>query len=345
MAHSIQLESLKEREELCSLLIARIKDYAIFMVSPTGTVMSWNDGARLIKGYTRDEIIGQSMEKVYTPEAIARGLPTELLRRAAEEGRVEDEGWRVRKDGTRFWANVVVTALRDESGGLTGFAKITRDLTERRKAESAIGELSGRLIRLQDDERQRLAQQLHDRTSPYLSAVLASLYTVKEQGSDVSDAIAKVEAASDVIRRMSHMLHPPRLEQGRLAETLRWYVDAISGQVGFAVDADLPAAPIAVSKEGEIVLFRLVQECLSRMMGQGGSREASIRLTADGRARLEITICGLLPRRVRSAIMAEEGDFGVGFAGIRERLRQLGGALTVTTGDSKTIIEAALPLE
>src|SRR5205814_2513109 len=177
---SIQLESLKEREELCSLLIARVKDYAIFMLSPTGTIMTWNDGARLIKGYTRDEIIGQSMEKFYTPEAIARGLPTELLRRAAEEGRVEDEGWRVRKDGTRFWANVVVTALRDESGGLTGFAKITRDLTERRKAESAIGELSGRLIRLQDDERQRLAQQLHDRTSPYLSAVLASLYTVKE---------------------------------------------------------------------------------------------------------------------------------------------------------------------
>src|SRR2546423_15631536 len=178
MTSGIQLESLKEREELCSLLIARAKDYAIFMLSPTGTIMTWNDGARLIKGYTRVEIIGQSMEKFYTPEAIARGLPKELLRRAAEDGRVEDEGWRLRKDGTRFWANVVITALRDESGDLTGFAKITRDLTERRKAESAIGELSGRLIRLQDEERQRLAQQLYDRTRPHLSAVLATLCTV-----------------------------------------------------------------------------------------------------------------------------------------------------------------------
>jgi PAS domain S-box-containing protein len=344
MANGIPLESLQEREELCSLLIARVKDYAIFMLSPTGKIMSWNEGARLIKGYTRDEIVGESMEKFYPPEAIARGLPQQLLRRAVEQGRAEDEGWRVRKDGTRFWANVVITALRDEVGTLTGFAKITRDLSERRKADAAIGELSGRLIRLQDEERQRLAQQLHDRTSPYLSAVLASLYNLKEQGSDVSDAITKVEAASDVIRRVSHMLHPPRLERG-LADALRWYIDAISGHVGFAVEADLPTAPVPVSKEGEIVLFRLVQECFGRMMGRGGSREASIRLITDGRAQLEITIHGLLPARVRSAIMAEEGDFGVGFAGIRERLRQLGGALTVTTGDGKTVVEASLPLE
>jgi signal transduction histidine kinase len=140
------------------------------------------------------------------------------------------------------------------------------------------------------------------------------------------------------------MLHPPRLEQGGLAETLRWYIDAISGQVGFAVDADLSSAPVAIDKEGEIVLFRLVQECLGRMMGRGGSREASIRLDADDRARLEITIHGL-PSRIRSAIMAEEGDFGVGFRGIRERLRQLGGALNVTSGDGKTVVEAFLPLE
>ena len=346
MTDSIQLESLHEGEELYSSLIARIKDYAIFMLSPTGKIMSWNDGAQLIKGYTRDEIVGQSMEKFYTPEAVARGLPKELLRKAAENGRVENEGWRVRKDGSRFWANVVITALRDESGNLTGFAKITRDLTERRKAEVAIGELSGRLIRLQDEERVRLAQQLHDRTSPYLSAVLASLYSLKEIGGDaVNDAIAKVEAATDVIRRVSHMLHPPRLEQGGLVETLRWYIDAISGQVGFAVDAELPGAPVRVSKEGEIVLFRLVQECLGRMMGPSGPREASIRLTANDRVRLEITIHGLLPTKIRSAIMAEEGDFGVGFAGIRERLQQLDGALTVTSGNAKTVVEASLPLE
>jgi PAS domain S-box-containing protein len=353
MANSIQLESLREREELCSLLIARVKDYAIFMLSPTGTILTWNEGAQLIKGYTRDEIVGQSIEKFYTPEAVARGLPKQLLRKAEQQGRVEDEGWRVRKDGTRFWANVVITALRDESGRLTGFAKITRDLSERRKAEAAIGELSGRLIRLQDEERLRLAEQLHDRTSPYLSAVLASLYNLKQHFptenaallEDVNDSIAKVEAASDVIRRVSHMLHPPRLEQGGLVETLRWYVSAISGQVGFIVDADLPHTPIQVSKEGEIVLFRLVQECLSRLMGRGGLREASIRLTSNAMVRLEITMHGPLPSKIRSAIMSEEGDFGVGFAGMRERLRQLEGTLAVTTGSGKTVVEASLPRE
>src|SRR2546423_1370436 len=146
---------------LCSLLIASVQDYAIFMLNPDGKVMTWNEGARLIKGYNRSEIVGQSMSRFYTTEDQQRGRPAELLQEATTNGRVEDEGWRVRKDGSRFWADVVVTALRDDSGKLTGFAKITRDLTERRKAETAIGELSGRLFRLQDEERQQLAGQLH----------------------------------------------------------------------------------------------------------------------------------------------------------------------------------------
>jgi len=112
--------------QLCSLLIARVQDYAIFMLNPDGKVMTWNEGARLIKGYNRSEIIGQPMARFYTAEDQQSGRPAELLRQAEVEGRVEDEGWRVRKDGTRFWADVVVTAVRDDTGKLTGFAKITR---------------------------------------------------------------------------------------------------------------------------------------------------------------------------------------------------------------------------
>src|SRR5688572_26167386 len=224
--------------KLCSLLIARVRDYAIFMLNPEGRVMSWNDGARLIKGYTRDEILGRPMSTFYAAEDLERGRPAELLRDAAEHGRVEDEGWRVRKDGTRFWADVVITAVRDDTGHLIGYAKIIRDLTERRRAEAAIGELSARLFRIQDEERQRLAGHLHDRTSSYLTQVLGSLYRVKAHLktadvvllNDVGDSITKVEAASDVIRRVAHMLHPSRLEQGGLVETLRWYVNAVSGQ-------------------------------------------------------------------------------------------------------------------
>src|SRR5919109_5176861 len=169
-----QLES-----KLCNLLISRVQDYAIFMLNPEGQVMTWNEGARLIKGYTRSEIIGKPLSVFYTPEDQQRGRPAEMMRQAVVHGRVEDEGWRVRKDGSRFWADVVLTAVRDDTGHLIGFAKITRDLTERRTAEAAIGELSARLFRLQDEERQRLAGHLHDKTSTYLTQVLGSLYRVK----------------------------------------------------------------------------------------------------------------------------------------------------------------------
>lgn len=340
----LDFTSTLNNEDLCTILIARVRDYAIFALDAEGKVITWNDGARLIKGYTAEEIVGQPIEKFYTPEDVGRGKPRQLLKQAAIDGRVEDEGWRVRKDGTRFWADVVITALHDNTGRLTGFAKITRDLTERRKAEEAIGELAGRLLLLQDEERKRLARQLHDRTSPYLSAVLASLYKIREQvaGADpevlegLNDSIAKVQASSDVISRVSHMLHPFRLEQGGLVETLRWYVDAISGQVGLNIDADLPSTPIRTSSEGQIVLFRLVQECLSHLMIRGGPREATIRLSAKDEARLEITI---------HTVMSGDIDFGVMFAGVRERLRQLGGTLKITTGGVKSLIEASLPLE
>src|ERR1051325_10486003 len=221
--------------KLCSLLIARVQDYAIFMLNPDGKVMTWNDGARLIKGYTRDEIVGKPMATFYTAEDRKRGRPAQLLREAMANGRVEDEGWRVRKDGTRFWADVVITAARD--------------------AEAAIGELSGRLLRLQDDERQRLAVKLHDRSSSYLTAVLGSLYRVKAHLksadvlllNDVADSIAKVEAAADVIRKVAHTLYPSRLEDGGLIETLRWYLESVSGP-RLNAKAELPTSGVVMSK-------------------------------------------------------------------------------------------------
>src|SRR5918911_324728 len=120
---------------LFRLLVDRVVDYAIFLLTPDGHVASWNKGAERLKGYRAAEIIGHSFERFYPPEARAAGRPARLLAIARAEGRVEDEGWRVRKDGTRFWADVVITALRDDSGQLVGFAKVTRDLTERRQAE------------------------------------------------------------------------------------------------------------------------------------------------------------------------------------------------------------------
>ncbi len=128
-------EKHRQSEERFRLLVDRVQDYAIFMLDPEGRVATWNAGAQRLKGYTADEIIGQHFSRFYPQEAIDRGWPAEELRRVLRDGRIEDEGWRLRKDGSRFWANVVITALRDDSGTLRGFAKVTRDLTERRQAE------------------------------------------------------------------------------------------------------------------------------------------------------------------------------------------------------------------
>jgi PAS domain S-box-containing protein len=126
---------LRQSEERLRLLVQSVQDYAILMLDPEGHVTSWNEGAERIKGYTADEIIGHSFTKFYPPEAVDAGLPRHELAVAARDGRFEDEGWRVRKDGSRFWANVVVSAIRDEHGKVVGFAKVTRDLTARRETE------------------------------------------------------------------------------------------------------------------------------------------------------------------------------------------------------------------
>jgi PAS domain S-box-containing protein len=117
------------------MLVQNVQDYAIFMLDPEGPVISWNEGAQRIKGYTAEEIIGRHFSCFYSPEDIAIGKPPRELTEARETGRCEDEGWRIRKDGSRFWANVVITALFGLNGEIKGFSKITRDVTERQLAE------------------------------------------------------------------------------------------------------------------------------------------------------------------------------------------------------------------
>jgi PAS domain S-box-containing protein len=137
-AHEGAPEALRPNEAHYKLLVQSVKDYAIFMLDTEGRVRTWNAGAEAIKGYTAAEIIGRHISQFYTPEDLAAGKPRQFLETAAREGRFENEGWRVRKDGTRFWADVVFTALRDETGTLQGYAKVTRDLTARREAEEAL---------------------------------------------------------------------------------------------------------------------------------------------------------------------------------------------------------------
>ncbi len=172
-------EKLRLSEERFRLLVEGVKDYAIFMLDTEGRIATWNAGAERIKGYTAGEIIGQHFSRFYPKEVIDRGWPDEELKRAAAEGRFEDEGWRLRKDGSKFWASVVITALRDESGTLRGFAKVTRDLTDRRQAEENARRLlqeeaARKAVEESTQEIQKQRQQLHVTLSSIGDAVIVT---------------------------------------------------------------------------------------------------------------------------------------------------------------------------
>src|SRR5947208_4704485 len=131
------------------ILVEGVRDYAIFMLDGAGRVLTWNAGAQRLKGYRAEDIIGKHFSCFYPADAVEAGKPARLLALAARDGRVEDEGWRVRQDGSRFWADVIITALRDPDGSVIGFAKVTRDMTDRRRADQALPESEEQLRKLE----------------------------------------------------------------------------------------------------------------------------------------------------------------------------------------------------
>ena len=166
---SVEDEQAHEPVELYRLLVESVRDYAIFALDPTGHILTWNPGAQRFKGYKAEEIIGRHFSVFYPQSEIDKGVPPMELRVATAEGRFEDEGWRLRKDGTRFWANVVITALRGPDGRLVGFAKVTRDLTERREAQLRAIEDARRIAEAEAANRARaefLATLSHELRTP-----------------------------------------------------------------------------------------------------------------------------------------------------------------------------------
>ncbi|MDB5940862.1 MAG: chemotaxis protein CheY [Ramlibacter sp.] len=199
-------ERLRASEERLRLLIESVRDYAIFMLDPDGTVRGWNSGAQAIKGYAANEIIGRHFSTFYTPEDQRDGKPARELEEALERGSLEDEGWRVRKDGSLFWANVVITAVRDATGKLIGYAKVTRDMTDRRRLE----ELE-RSSRRMSEFLAMLAHELRNPLAPIRNAV-----TVMQLETLTSPALRN---SRDIIdRQLAHMsrLVDELLDVGRL---------------------------------------------------------------------------------------------------------------------------------
>jgi PAS domain S-box-containing protein len=220
---SVALGSSKD--ELFRHLIESIKDYAIFVLSPDGNVLTWNPGAEALTGYNEQEILGTHFSKFFLPEAMRSGWPAKKLANAAKNGRFANEGWRVRKDGSMFWASVVVTPLHDSIGELCGFACITQDMTQRRDAAESISKLnlelqklSAQVLHVQDEERRRIARELHDDLGQQLLAI--KLTSDKAKNEETSQL---TEAALTSVRNLAYLLHPPLLDETGLRNALNWF--------------------------------------------------------------------------------------------------------------------------
>jgi PAS domain S-box-containing protein len=225
-------EAVRRSEERFSLLVQSVRDYGILTLDPEGRVTSWNEGAERIKGYTAGEILGRSFTAFYPEEAVLARFPEHELEVAAREGRFEDEGWRVRKDGSRFWANVIITALRQPGGELLGFAKVTRDLTARREAEEQARRLAAEAAAhaeaaRRSEELARLNEQLQDQAAELeeqaaeLEAQTEELTVLAEQlqraNDDLHAALERAEAARDAAERATAAATEAYLELDQFA--------------------------------------------------------------------------------------------------------------------------------
>ncbi|HKT74383.1 MAG TPA: PAS domain S-box protein [Steroidobacteraceae bacterium] len=344
-------ELLRQSEERFRLLVNAVQDYAIFMIDPNGKVASWNPGAERINGYTAVEIMGQDFSCFYTLEARTEGKPAQDLQAAAKQGSVEDHGWRVRKDGSRFWAVGTLTAVYDSSSQLRGFAKITRDMTERKQIE-ALEEARERIHEF-------LAMLSHELRNP-LAPLQASADILASRA--LSDAIAT--QASDVIgRQVQHLTHlvdelldMSRITSGRITlsrelldislvvtraiEASRPLIDAKSHVLAVA----LPSSPVLVSGD----LTRLTQVFVNllnnaaRYTPAGGQIEVFTRICEAGVA-VHVRDNGvgmtpeLLPRVFElftqgpRALDRSEGGLGIGLALVQQLVRLHGGTIEASS--------------
>jgi PAS domain S-box-containing protein len=217
-------QALRQSEERFRLLVSEVMDYGILMLDPEGHIVSWNAGAERIKGYRSQEIIGRHFSCFYSKEDVAAGKPANELKAAIEKGRFEDEGWRIRKDGSQFWANVVVTALHDEAGRLRGFAKVTRDITEQRRTQELLMRAKEEAERASKFKDQFLSTMSHELRTP-LNAVLGfSDLLADERYGPLNDRQQRYvghihTGGKHLLKLISDILDLSKIEAGRMELT------------------------------------------------------------------------------------------------------------------------------
>jgi len=332
-------EQVRTTQERFRTMVENVRDYAIFMLDQEGYVTSWNVGAQRIKGYDAEEIFGRHYSYFFLPEHASRGDPSRQLRIAAVEGRYESESWRVRKDGRRFWAHVIVMPQFDESGKLTGFSNITRDITERKRAEEdlhsyadRLRSTSRRLVEVQESERRTLARELHDRVGQNLTALGLNLRLVasglaSDAKPDVSSRLGECDSlvmqTVDAIRDVMGELRPQALDEYGLLAALRSLAASFSKRTGVRVAVAGDRATGRVPKTVDLAMFRIVQEALNNVAKHSKASRAEISFSStNGYAALTVRDDGIGfdPKHIE----ASNPNAGWGLLIMRERAEAVG---------------------
>jgi PAS domain S-box-containing protein len=278
-----------QRAEQLALLVEQVRDYAIFMLNPEGVVATWNRGAERIKGYRADEIIGRHFSTFYTPDAVARDHPAHELELAVKDGVFEEEGWRVRKDGSRFWANVVITALFDGDGTHIGFGKVTRDLTERRALQQD-------LLRSNADLQRFAALAAHDLAEPLRTiGGFADLVNRRyaddlsaEAGTFLKQIVAGVSRMDALIESLLGYARAGELPPGERFVPLERVARAVLDDLRAATEAtsaritvDIP--PEAEVRAGEYGVALVLQNLVSNALKFSDAPEPKVTISARAR--------------------------------------------------------------
>jgi PAS domain S-box-containing protein len=358
-------------------------DDAIISKDLNGIMTSWNDAAQRLFGWTALEAVGRPVTILIPSDRLHE--ETEILRRLRAGQRIEHfETVRVSKTGKKMEISLTVSPIRDVAGRVIGASKIARDISERIRAEAQlkvahdeleqrvkertaelreknselvnqavlVQELSARLLRLQDDERRRIARELHDSVGQALAILGMNLADVAKEKQNLSENAGKcvdataslLQQVSQEVRTISHLLHPPLLDEVGLSSALKWYIDGFSERSKIDVSLDMPENFERLTDDLEISIFRIVQECLTNIHRHSESSKAAIRLAAeDGRIRLEVRDEGKGIPPEKQASLNSSGAVGVGFRGMRERVRELGGTLEIRSSPAGTIVLATLP--
>jgi PAS domain S-box-containing protein len=348
-------EALHLSNERFRLMVESVKDYAIFMLDPTGHVMTWNEGAQRIKGYRADEIVGEHFSRFYPEPEASSGKCDRELEIAATEGRFEEEGWRIRKDGTRFWANVVITALRDPIGRLIGYAKVTRDLSERRRLEEE------RVRRAQAEESIRLRDEFlsiasHELKTP-LTALQLQLQNMQKKIAALDESLASrinraVRSGQKLAELIEALLDVSRIATGRfelrrecldLGAAAREVVERLQDTAekeGCSVT--LEVAPALVGSWDRLRVEQVLTNLLHNAIKYGAGHPVGVIVRMDGHdAVMEVTDRGpgipekdlhrIFGRFERASSMRNYGGLGLGLYVARQIIEAHGG--TVSAGN------------